>query len=207
MRLLTLDHCACEVGIGSAFLRKEIHSVLWALTWCFQGARWPKESRVWLWVVLPFTASLGVEEFGLKSATMMAVHDEDDIRLWFAATTDGVPLQSLPDTAELHARPNAEVAVTLEEFDPRKLSGRRFSVASGYDEEIEDHVATIYYVEHDDLNENIIEVIAQDGDMFHVHRTGTTTDVNYYDGSKPTTKVEIEAWFKFQDMQKWLGKR
>jgi hypothetical protein len=146
----------------------------------------------------------GVEEFSLKSATILAVHDEDGIRLWFEASTDGVRLQSLPVTAELPARPNAEVAVTLKELDPRKLSGNRFSVPRGYDEEIEDHVATIYYAEHDDLNENEIEVIAQDGDTFHVHWTGTTTDVNFYDGSKPKTKVEIDGWFTFKDMQKWL---
>lgn len=145
----------------------------------------------------------GLEEFSLKSAAIIAVHDEDGFRLWFEAKTDGVPLHSLPDTSGLHAHPSAEVAVALKELDPSKLSGSRFSVPNGYDEEIEDHVATIYYVEHNELNENEIEVIAQAGTDVHVHWRGTTTDVNYYDDSKPKTRVEIDGWFTFEKMQKW----
>ena len=146
----------------------------------------------------------GVEEYSLISATMLAVHEEDGICLWFEAKTDGVRLQSLADTAELHARPNAEVGVALQELDPNKLVGKRFTVPSGYDEKIEDHFATIYYVEHAGLNENEIEVTAQEGNVFHVHWKGTTTDVNFYDGSKPKTRVEIDGYFTFKDMQKWL---
>jgi hypothetical protein len=146
----------------------------------------------------------GVEEFSVKTATMMAYHDEDGIRLWFEAKTDGVRVQGLPDTATLHARPKAEVAVTLKELDPRKLSGARFSVPHGYNEETDEYDATIYYVEHDYMNENEIEIVAQEGDIFHVYWTGTTTDVNYYDGSKPKTRVEIDARFTFKDVGKWI---
>jgi hypothetical protein len=146
----------------------------------------------------------GDEEFCLKSATILALHDEEGIRLWFEAETDGVRVKSLPDTASLPASPKAEVAVTLVQFDPNKLVGERFSVPAAYDEKIEDHVANIYYVEHDDLNDNIIEILAQEGNTFHVFWTGTTTDVNYYDGGKPSTRVEIDGIFTFKDMQKWL---
>jgi hypothetical protein len=145
----------------------------------------------------------GDEEYEVERATMLAVHDEDGFRLWFEAETDGVYLKSLPDTASLHGHPKAEVAVALKKIEPTRLAGKTFSVPAGYDNEIDDHVASIYYVEHEDLDDNEIAVIARDGDVFQVRWTGTTTDVNYYDGSKPRTCVEIVAAFKFKDMAKW----
>jgi hypothetical protein len=138
---------------------------------------------------------------------MMAVHDEDGIRLWFEAMTGGKAIKTVPDTAEYPTNPNAEVAVSLKNLDPSKLVGKQFLVLSGYDEEIEDHVATIYYYEHEDLNDNVIEITAQDSNRFHVRWTGTTGDVNFYDDSKPKTRVEIEGEFTFKDMKKWVKKK
>lgn len=145
----------------------------------------------------------GDEEFEVERATILAVHDEDGFRLWFEAETDGVCIKSLPDTETLRGHPKAEVAVGLKKVEPTRLVGKRFSVPAAYDEDIDDHVASIYYVEHEDLDENEIEIGARDGDVFQVRWTGTTIDVNYYDGSKPRTRVEIVAAFKFKDMAKW----
>jgi len=145
----------------------------------------------------------GDEEYEVERATILAVHDEDGFRLWFEAETDGVCLRRLLDTESLHGSPKAEVAVGLKKVEPTRLAGKRFSVPAAYDQEIDEHVASIYYVEHEDLDENEIEVVARDGDVFQVRWTGTTTDVNYYDGSKPRTRVEIVAAFKFKDMAKW----
>jgi len=145
----------------------------------------------------------GDEEYEVQRATILAVHDEDGFRLWFEAETDGVCLKNLPDTASLRGSPKAEVAVGLKKVEPGRLVGKKFKVPLAYDEEIDDHVASIYYVEHEDLDDNEIEVIAQDGDTFEVRWTGTTTDVNYYDGSKPRTRVEIVAAFRFKDLAKW----
>jgi hypothetical protein len=145
----------------------------------------------------------GNEEFEIQRATILAVHDEDGFRLWFEAETEGVCVKSLPDTESLRAWPKAEVAVGLKKIEPARLIGKRFSVPAAYDKEIDDHVASIYYVEHGDLDDNEIEVIDKDGDVFKVRWTGTTTDVNYYDGSKPRTRVEIVAAFKFKEMAKW----
>jgi hypothetical protein len=41
----------------------------------------------------------------------------------------------------------------------------------------------------------VIEFVERKGDELHVRWTGTTIDVNYYDGSKPPTRVEVDAWF------------
>jgi len=145
----------------------------------------------------------GDEVYEVQRATILPVHDEDGFRLWFEAETDGVCLKSLPDTAILRGQPKAEVAVGVKKVEPTRLVGRKFSVPAAYDEEIDDHVSSIYYVEHEDLDDNQIEVTARDEDVFHVRWTGTTTDVNYYDGSKPRTRVEIDASFKFKEFAKW----
>jgi hypothetical protein len=145
----------------------------------------------------------GDEQYEVQRATILALHDEEGFRLWFEADTDGVCIKSLPDTECLHRSPKAEVAVGLNKVEPAQLAGKKFSVPTAYDERIDDFVASIYYVEHEDLDDYEIEVVARDGDLFQVHWTGTTTDVSYYDGSKPRTRVDIVAAFKFKNMAKW----
>jgi hypothetical protein len=124
--------------------------------------------------------------------------------LWCEVQSDGVARKSLPDTESLSAEPNAEVEVTVSTLNPNKLVGQTFAIQSGNDEVNQSFIARIYYVEHDFLNDNKIEILGQAGNVFHVRWTGTTTDVNYYDGSKPDTKVEIEGDFTFKDMDEWL---
>jgi hypothetical protein len=135
------------------------------------------------------------------AATLQATHQGRNYQLCFGVRTDGVCVKSLPDTADLKARPNAEVTVTGKGLAPSKLVGKTFTVPRGYDEELEDHVATIYYVDHDDLDENEIKILSKKGKMFRVHWTGTTKDVNHYDGSKPTTRVEIDATFTLDETE------
>jgi hypothetical protein len=115
----------------------------------------------------------GDEEYEVQRATIHAVQDKDGFRLWFEADTDGVCLKGLPDTERLNGSPNAEVTVRLKKVEPTRLAGKRFSVPA-YDEEIDDHdVASICYVEHEDLDDNEIEVVARNGDVFqtlhHLH--------------------------------------
>src|SRR5262249_47031569 len=134
----------------------------------------------------------GDEEFRLKAATMLALKSDDDegVWLWFEAETDGVPVKTLPDTKDLYGHPKAEAAVVLKSLDLDRLAGARFSVPQAYDEDKEEHLAHIYYVEHEDLDNNEIEVVARTGDEFHVRWYATTMDVNYSDGSKADTRIE-----------------
>jgi hypothetical protein len=46
-------------------------------------------------------------------------------------------------------------------------------------------------------------VVSRAGDRFRVRWTAVTQDVNYYDGSKPQTQVEIEGEFLFKNIGKW----
>jgi hypothetical protein len=148
----------------------------------------------------------GDEIYRVCQAIMQAALDEDgDVALSLYVDTNVKPVQTLPDTEELRQHPNAEVQVTLQKLDVSRLVGRRFSVPTAYSEAKEDHVAGIYYCDHKDLNKNLVRILEQDRNKFLVHWTGTTGDMNYYDGSKPGTKVEIKAWFIFKGMREWAN--
>jgi hypothetical protein len=137
----------------------------------------------------------GDEVFGLSKATIRAHPEGDDVVLYLYVDTHQRPIKTLPDTEELNAWPNAEVTIRVPRAQFASLVGRRFSVPKSWDDAVEDHVSCIYYCEHEDLNDNEIEFLESSGDAFKVRWTGITTDVNYYDGSKPDTRVVVESWF------------
>jgi hypothetical protein len=141
----------------------------------------------------------GDEVYRIHSAAMLTHPIEDGVMLWFQVQAETPALQTLPDTEVLKARPNAEVGIALPSVDLTQLAGHSFSVPSAYDNEMEDYVASIYYCEHEDLNENEVVVLERRGSAFRVYWTASTTDVNYYDGSKARTRVEIDGWFRFTD--------
>ncbi len=147
----------------------------------------------------------GDEVYAVKSPTITASKDNGAVQLFLYLDTKAKPVQTLPDTAELDPRPNAEVYITLKKLDVSKLVGRRFSVPTSWDDEKQANVSSLYYCEHGDLNKNVVRFLEQQGNKFLVHWTATTTDVNYYDGSKPDTKVEVKAWFTFKHLRRWAG--
>lgn len=146
----------------------------------------------------------GDEEFALESATILVKLDDGALRLRFEAKT-GERVTAQPDTADLPAQPSAECKVSLKREEVNGLVGRQLSVPSGYDETTERWLATIYYLDHQELNNNKIEIRARRGERFHICWTATTPDVNAYDGSQPPTSVEIEGWFEFPDVDEWMA--
>lgn len=145
----------------------------------------------------------GDEVYSLQDAEILAHDVEGGVALSFEAHAAPEPIRALPDTAPLQAQPHAEVTVTLPAVDPERLVGQHLCVPHGYDDQSEEHIATLYYCEHDDLDENHLDVLSRDGDRFRIHWTGVCTDVNYYDGSKPPARVEIDGEFHFKDMDEW----
>jgi len=137
----------------------------------------------------------GDEIYLLASAVLLPVEREGKTDLWLEVTTEPEAVQTVPDTAEMGMHPSAEVAVTLDHLDLNALVGQTFLVPLGCTEEAESQLATLCYCEHQEVNENEIQVLARQGDTWHVRWTGVTADVNYYDLSKPDTRVEIEGWF------------
>ena len=65
-------------------------------------------------------------------------------------------------------------------------------------------MSLLYYCEHETLRDNRIRVVSRAGDRFWLRWMAVVRDVNYYDGSKPPARVEIEGEFVFKDIAKWV---
>jgi len=99
------------------------------------------------------------------------------------------------DTASLNAEPNWEINVVSPAVTLSNLrAGATLSVPLGYDEEQGGFVTNLYYCSHEQTDNNTVEIIAVEGLRLRVRLTGDTIDVNYYDGSKPATRLIAEVW-------------
>lgn len=145
----------------------------------------------------------GDEIFPIKSAVMFASADEEGITLWFEVEAEPEALKRCPDTVEFGGRPRAEVAKNLKKFDLENLVGKEFRIPGTVDDDEDSCESLIYYYEHEPLRKNRIRILSRHGDRFRLRWTAVTKDINFYDGSKPLTKVEIEGEFLFKDIQKW----
>jgi hypothetical protein len=134
------------------------------------------------------------EVYRLESAILSATHRQEGFELIFYVRAE-------QGTVGPRVQPNAEVSVFLKQFNPATLAGCRFEVPTSYDEELEDHVSCIYYHEHQDFDEIVVEVLAQRGTQFHIRWSGVTNDVDRYDGSAPENRVVIEGMFEYQGVE------
>jgi hypothetical protein len=148
----------------------------------------------------------GIEIVRLQTAEIMAYrsdgHMDGHIFLSFEIRTEKEAEESPEDTVGWKNPRSAEVNVLLSELAPSSLVGKHFSVPEGWTEEW-DLLARLYYFSHEPVNNNEIDVLEQQGNQFRIRWTGTTQDINFYDGSKPETILEVEGWFIFTDMEKW----
>ena len=147
----------------------------------------------------------GDEVYPLESAVMWAYETEQGVTLWFEVKADPENAQRCEDTAEMGMSPNAEVGIDLPDIDANELVGREF-VNPGTNSDNEDSSKSLlYYCEHEALRHNRISVVSRKGDRFWLRWTAAVRDVNYYDGSKPPTQLDIEGEFVFKDIGKWAG--
>jgi hypothetical protein len=147
--------------------------------------------------------SVGDEEFIVTKATLSALAIDGSVRLIFDAHTDGKRARPAGDALKCEARPSAEVIVSLPTVNPENLVGQRFEVR-GYDEVTEEQEATLFYLEHDLLMNNVIDILAREGKAFHVRWTGLQLAWGA-DESEAGPPIEIVAWFTFAEMEKWLS--
>jgi hypothetical protein len=145
----------------------------------------------------------GDEVYRFETAVMWAYANDQGVTLWFELSADSDALQRCEDTAEMGMSPNAEVGINLPELDADQLVGREFLIPGTKSDEEDSCMSLLYYCEHEPLRQNRITVVSRAGDRFRLRWTAVTQDVNYYDGSKPLTKVEIEGEFLFKDIGKW----
>ncbi len=137
----------------------------------------------------------GDEIFNVSDATLSYFVAEDHATLQFDVKTEDKPIQTLPDTEELNAWPNGTWQLTVPVLDFDEMVGKIFSIPQGYDEEAEEYLAIFYYVEHEAVDNSEIVITGRDKNEFQATITSTVPDVNYYDGSKPATKIVIQANF------------
>jgi hypothetical protein len=138
----------------------------------------------------------GDEIDSLESATIEHYKNEDgSYAVIFDAKADK-PIQTLADTEPLRAQPFGEWTLILPKIPALLLrAGSSFTIPNGYSETMQDYVTNLYYCEHEPMEENEIVVIERDGLRVRTRIIGMATDVNYYDGSKPRTRVVVEADF------------
>lgn len=145
----------------------------------------------------------GDEIFRLQSAVIWAYESEGGITIWFEVEADSDALQRCEDTVEFGHGPNAEVGIEITELNADQLVGREFLLPGTKSDDEDSCMALLYYYEHEPLRQNRIEILSRDVDRFWIRWTAITQDINYYDGSKPPTHVEIVGEFMFKDIKKW----
>jgi hypothetical protein len=146
----------------------------------------------------------GDEVYRFEKAVMWAYVKEPGVTLWFEVSADRDAIRRCEDTAEMGMSPNAEVGIDLPDLDADQLIGREFVIPGTKSDDEDSCMSLLYYCEHEALRDNRIKVVSRNGDRFWLRWTAVVRDVNYYDGSKPPTQVEIEGEFVFKDLAKWV---
>lgn len=146
----------------------------------------------------------GDEIFSVSEATILYFCDEQGATVQFEVKTDAEPVKTLPDTKDLRGHVYGVWQLSLPSFNPGELVGKTLSIQQGYDEKSEEYLAIFYYVDHQPIDNNEIRILSRDEDLFRVQITGQVPDINYYDGSKPPTKVVIDASFTLSQSEEAL---
>ena len=84
----------------------------------------------------------------------------------------------------------------MPKIDLKKLSGQTFHHKGTTSDDEDSCDSLFYYFSHQALRDNKVKVLSQLSETkIRVHWTGRTQDVNYYDGSKPDARIEVECDF------------
>jgi hypothetical protein len=139
----------------------------------------------------------GIEVFQISTIIAQFKEVENKKYLKLSVKTDAA-LQVVHDTVNLRALPNAEIFIEVDSFDKNLLEHAQFQIAKGYDPANRDFIAaSFYYTEHQELNDNVVEIRHVSGDKYRLTWSAETQDVNFYDGSKPKSKVLVQSEFTF----------
>jgi hypothetical protein len=95
---------------------------------------------------------------------------------------------------EHHRAPHLSIGPIFVDLDRLEdLGGRRFELDSGYDESIEDHVATLYVFEHQTLGKTSISIGPVRNGKARLSIEAVTEDTNYYDSRARAGRLTIDA--------------
>lgn len=127
------------------------------------------------------------------------VYRDQEYNIWnlWIRVDAGYAITQQEDTVTLNAQPNWEINWDCRsEVCPDLTAGFRIEIPKGYVGMTDiARLTCFYYCSHEDTDENTVEVVAVSGNKILLRLCGSTIDVNFYDDSKPRTKIVVEAWF------------
>ncbi len=142
----------------------------------------------------------GTEIFFVTEAILSYRVQEGGMAIILSADAEGPPVEYLPDTENLNGQPNAEWNWVVPFAGIDLLPGQTFQLPHDYDEMRQNYITNFYYVEHEGILDSQIEILAREDTKMRIRATGMVTDINYYDGSKPPTKIIVEAVFDLVEL-------
>ncbi len=149
--------------------------------------------------LLRLTRFNGVELFSVTEARY-SIYDDDGTTFVVFRVEAPTPVQLLEDTEELQGSPFWELVWRAPAASQVTIAADSvFEIPSGYDDDYEEHVTNFYYCEHEGSDENCIQILTVSEVSVRARITGITIDVNFYDGSKPPTRLEVETEFARDD--------
>jgi hypothetical protein len=148
----------------------------------------------------------GVESYDVEMANFNVYEKEGSTEAVFFVTTSECKA-SLPDTDELCATPRLEVGFKI--FEPLSsvfTAGAKYLNLPEYHEDIDEWMTNLYYVRHQGVDNVSVTIESVDAETVTATIEGVTTDINFYDRSKPNTTVFVRAVFQRQmDLVKTFG--
>ena len=137
---------------------------------------------------------LGLEVYHIETAEWNLYHDEEDGRmnLWVRLDCDRA-IKQFEDTEYTNTIPNWEI--NLIESEIVIAEGFEATVPEGYDESRGGWITNFYAGSHDGSDKNTVRILEVDGDKLLLRLTGEIVDPNFYDDSKPRSKILVETWF------------
>jgi hypothetical protein len=137
----------------------------------------------------------GIEEFLLGECNVRMIDGDTYDHLNIDFFTQSPAVHVLEDTAENPTKPCGEIDIIAKRIIVKNIPGKTFEIKESFNEQYGDNVTRFYYYEHVEIRDVVIKFIQRDGEKILIEITGYIQDVNYYDGSKPDTKIELLGWF------------
>lgn len=148
----------------------------------------------------------GTQTFTIGRAVYRAWRDREAkvTRLVFEVRA-AKPVATLADTREADNLPHWELGWAGQGKASEIVRAKaKFSMPKGYDDETDEYLNAFYYFEHNTTEKNSIEVVSVGEKTVRARLQGYTTDPNFYDGSKPATRVEVLTTFTWNARVKAL---
>jgi hypothetical protein len=137
----------------------------------------------------------GLEEYEIGNAYWNLYQDKSKINLCiYLDSNKGIKLNE--DLADIFQMLHWELNLVVKFLKEDQLNkGYNVKIPNSYDEGLGGWITNFYYFEHEGSENNQIEILERKNDKLLIKITGEIIDVNYYDDSKPKSKLTAITWF------------